>query len=139
MTSKANPGFQLNYGATRTGYQLPERLRSSGSGGGLANIFSSISGGSWELGTTVRPKARPASVEGVAKNTAQVDGSSDFLNKLSGFGEDLLRSIGGRPERETMVQPASFGGGGGGGGGIDVRMLAMIGVAGAVVYYAVKS
>jgi hypothetical protein len=129
-------GLRLRPGATNNSpYQLPPKYRGTGGGlasrGGLGSIFSSIfKPGQLDLGTL-------DTGESPAVNTAQVDGSSDFLNKLSGFGEALLGSIGGKPETQSGVTPVAFTQGGG--GGVDLKMVAMVGLAGAVVYYATKS
>ena len=67
-------------------------------------------------------------------NTAQIDGQSNFVENLSGFGSALLQSLGVRsegqvqPQQVAYNQPSAF--------GIDQKTLMVIGLVGVGIYVA---
>lgn len=130
------PGF-FSGGKSYGGNKKPMNLNDIIFGGGT-------SPSDFVLGTPVSGGGRTgvsgAGVSGnqPVVNSAQVDGSSSFLNTISAFGSSLLAGIGGQPEpTPATVQPATYNPMGG--GGFDTKTLLMIGAAGAAIYYVAKS
>lgn len=77
-------------------------------------------------------------------NPANVDGSTDFVNRLQGLGGALLQSIGGQPEdtgtENPYLVPASYGASGDwGGSGIDLKVIGIAAAIGLGIYLVYKA
>lgn len=126
-------GKPVKYGGNKKPMSLTNILFGNGTSPSDFVLGTPVSGGG-------RTGVSGAGVSGSRPvvNSAQVDGSTAFLNTISAFGSQLLAGIGGQPEQPpATVQPASYNPMSG--GGLDTKTLLMIGAAGVAIYYVAKS
>ena len=80
-----------------------------------------------------------ADKKAVGVNTSQIDGQSNFIGNLAGFGSALLQSIGVRNDAGTQPVQATPASWSRSGNSLDTSTLLLVGAVGLGVYFLAKS